>query len=43
MPGPVVYVAVAISTVVAVMAFKQVGRSCILLAVPLIAWPLVRL
>jgi hypothetical protein len=43
MPGPVVYVAVAISAVAAVIVFKEVGRSCILLAVPLIPWPLVHL
>jgi hypothetical protein len=43
MPGPVVYVAVAVSAAAAIIVFKQVGRSCTLLAVPLIVWPLVRL
>jgi hypothetical protein len=36
MPGPVVYVAVAISAAAAIIVFKEVGLSCILLAVPFI-------
>jgi hypothetical protein len=36
MPGPVVYVAVAISAVAAALVFKEVGRSYTILAGPLI-------
>ena len=43
MPGPVVYVAVAISAVAAVIVFKEVCRFRILHATRLIPWLLVRL
>ena len=43
MPGPVIYVAVAISAVAAVIVFKEVCLFCVPHATGLILWPLVRL